>query len=66
MGKGKVSQYYKKAMGRGNLFPQLFVLYKIRASHFVQIPQTLPVQLTQSRLPCGTQKVPLSAAAFLP
>lgn len=41
-------------------------LYFIRAPHFVQVSQTLPVQLTRSRHPHVTQKVSLSAAAFLP
>ncbi len=36
------------------------------APHFDVLPQTLPLQLTRPRRPQGTQKVLLSAAAFLP
>lgn len=56
-----------KYFGKSFVLIQYQVLYyEIRASHFVQVSQTLPVQLTRSRLPHGTQKIPLSAAAFLP
>ena len=40
--------------------------FKFHAPCFVQSPRTLLMQLTRSRLPHGTRKVPLSAAAFLP
>jgi len=42
------------------------IIFFLRAPHFEMLKQTLLLQLTQPRHPHGTQKVPLSAAAFLP
>ena len=41
-------------------------IFFFRAPHFEMLKQTLLLQLTQPRHPHGTQKVLLSAAAFLP
>ena len=47
--------------------PQCYLLFiKIRASRFVCGSQALPWQPAQPRLPRGTQRNSLSAAAFLP